>query len=196
MCRYTLAAVVIVGLIGGCAQPQHAMEAPKKPNPAPELAKLQCWVGNWTGTSEMVSPSPEEMKKGLPEGAKEPQTKFAGASKYEWALGGMFAKSEGWYEMGEGQKVNEISFTNWDAKAKKYHFVSFNDWGKISKGWMTPSADGKTWNVTYKAVDADGKQTSGECLAKFMDDKTVDWTLTECGPNGTIKLKGTDKKQP
>jgi len=191
MYRAVLMAFVCVGLVVGCAQPQHPMEMPKKPTPPPELTKLQCFVGTWTGTAEIDMPAPAEAK-----GEKEKPMTFKGEAKYEWALGGMFLKCEGWHEMGEGQKATYISYIGWDAKAKKFYHSYVSDWGEIGEGWMTLDADGKTFRAESEGVDAAGQKSSGEGVMKFTDDKTIEWTWTENTPQGKMKLHGTDKKLP
>jgi hypothetical protein len=196
MSRWLLSMMVALGLVAGCAQPQHKMAEHKKPIPAPEMAKLQCWIGNWTGTAEMVSPSPEEMRKKMPEGAKEMPTTFAGGEKWELALGGMFLKCEGWHEMCEGQKAAYIHYMTWDPKAKKYHGWFFSDWGEIGESWMTLDADGKTFRGVDKGTDAQGQRMQGEGTMTLVDDKTMEWTWTGCGPEGKMKFKGTSKRQP
>jgi hypothetical protein len=196
MYRSLFVLLIAVGLLAGCAQPQPQMEEMNKPVPAPELAKLQPWIGNWSGTAEMVSPSPEEMKKMMPPGSKEMPKSMAGAEKVEWALGGMFLKSEGWHDMCEGQRENYVHYAAWDAAAKKYHGWYFSDWGNTGESWMTMDADGKTYHMTEKAMDAKGQASTGEGMMTFVDDKTIDWTYTMNGPQGKMKLKGTSKKQP
>jgi hypothetical protein len=187
-------AIVCVGLIAGCANPQHPIEMPKKPAPAPELAKLNCFVGTWTGTAEMDVPGPAEAEKGKGDAAK-PMT-FKGGGKYEWALDGMFLKCEGWHDMGEGQKATYVSYIGWDAKAKKYCHTYVSDWGEIGEGWMMLDADGTTFRAETESVDAKGQKSSGEGVMKFVDDKTIEWTWTESMPGGKMKLHGTDRKQP
>ena len=196
MYRFLLLSLIAVGLLAGCAQQQPKMEEMKKPTPAPELAKLQCWIGAWSGTAEIVSPSPEEMKKMMPTGSKEMPKSMAGAEKVEWVLGGMFLKSEGWHDMGEGLRENYVHYVGWDAIAKKYHSWFFSDWGNTGEGWMTMDADGKTCHVTEKGMDAKGQSSTGEGTMTFIDDKTIEWTWTENAPQGQMKLKGTSKKQP
>jgi hypothetical protein len=196
MTRFLLVSPIVLGLLAGCAQQPGKMEEMKKPAVPPEMAKLQCWVGNWSGTAEMISPSPEEMKKMMPAGAKEMPKTMSGAEKVEWVLGGMALRSEGWFEMGEGMKVNYVYYVMWDAKAGKFHGWSFADWGEIGESWTTVDPSGRTFRMTEKAIDAHGRPSTNEGVTTFVDDKTADSTLTLNGPQGTMKLKGTNKKQP
>jgi hypothetical protein len=196
MCRFLLVSLFALGLVAGCAQPQPMMGEMKKPSPAPELAKLQPWLGSWAGVAEMVSPIPNEMQKAMPEGSKEKSKGMPGAEKVEWTLGGMALKSEGWYEICEGKRANYVHYVAWDAKAKKYHGWSLTDWGETSESWMTVDANGKVFHMTEKGMDAEGRPTAGEGTVTLVDDKTMEWTYTANTPQGKVQLKGTSKKQP
>ncbi|HVP10047.1 MAG TPA: hypothetical protein VMV94_02550 [Phycisphaerae bacterium] len=198
MYRTLLVSVIAVGLLAGCAQlqPKMEMKEMKKPAVPAEMAKLQGWIGSWSGTAEMVSPTPEEMKKMMPEGSKEMPKTMPGGEKVEWTLGGMVLKSEGWYDMGDGKRRSYVSYTVWDPKAKKYHGWSVSDWGDISEGWMTADPGGKTFRMTEKGTDADGQPDTAEGTMTLVDDKTMEWTVSVNGPQGKMKLKGTSKKQP
>lgn len=159
---------------------------PKKPQPGPEMARLKCMLGTWTGTAEIISPAPE--------GGDEAQTAFKGQSTSEWALGGMYLKSEGWHEMGGGQKMHYVEYVTWDAEAGKYHGWYFSNWGEAGESWMTVSDDGKTWSYYGKSKDAEGNPTKGKGTVTFIDEDTMEWTWTEKGSEGEMHLKGTSKR--
>ena len=195
MLRHLTLTVCTLTVLGGCAQPQWPMEPPKKPSPAPEMAELERLLGTWTGSAEFVSPSPEEMEKGMPEGSEEMPTSFAGGGKAQWTLGGMFLKSEGWHEMGEGQRANYVEYWTWDSKAQKYRTWSFSDWGESGQGWAKFYPDGKTMRFKGTGMDAQGTSTRGEGTLTFTDDNTYEWTYTEHGTWGKMELKGTSKRQ-
>lgn len=78
------------------------MEMPKKPSPAPEMARLERFVGARKSTGEVEAPAGAQATKAGGDKAK-PMT-FKGEAKYEWALGGMRLMCDGWHEMGEGLK--------------------------------------------------------------------------------------------
>lgn len=184
-----------LGLVGGCAQPQWPMEPPQKPGPAPEMAKLGRMVGSWSGTAEIVSPSPEAMKEMMPEGSDEMPSSFAGGWKTGWALGGMFLYGHGWHEMGEEQKVNYFEYWTWDPKAKKYRTWFFSDWGESGRGWATFDPDGDTIRMKAHWHDAQGASKRGEGTMTFVDNDTIDWTWSERGPMGKMEFKGTSKRK-
>jgi hypothetical protein len=205
MARILLIVLVAAAFTVGCAQPQDQMCMDmKKPEVPKEMAKLQPFVGSWTGTGEMVKPTKEEMKKAMEkmpppkpgaEAPKEMPTKFAGAGKYEWALGGMYLKSEGWHEMGEGQRATEVSYTTWDPKAGKFHMWSVDDWGNRGEGWLTLDADGKTFHVKGQMCSLDGKTMSYEGQMTVVNADTMEWTWKMAGPGGGMEYKGLDKRQ-
>ena len=106
MLRNTLSVLCVVALVGGCGQPKWSDEFPQQPTPGPEIQKLARLVGSWTGTAEMVTPSPEEMRAAMPEGSEEDiPSSFAGGGTFEWDLNGMFLVGRSWHEMGQHQGV-------------------------------------------------------------------------------------------
>jgi hypothetical protein len=202
MVRVLLTGLVAAVLVAGCAQPQWPMEPPKKPAVPSEMAKLQPFLGSWIGTAEMVSPSPEEMKKMMPaekkpgaEPAKEMPKSFAGSSKWEWALGGMYLKGEGWHEMGDGQRESGVEYCTWDPKAGKFRMWSFSDWGKYGEGWMTADADGKTFHFKGQELGCAGKPMQYEGKMTIVNPDTIEWTWKMVGSGGGMEMKGTDKRQ-
>ncbi len=111
------------------------------------------------------------------------------------ALGGMFLKNEGWYEMGEGQRANYVEVWTWDPKAKKYRTWFFTDWGESGQGWATFDSDGNTIRMKAKIVDASGTSKRGQGTMTFADNDTLEWTWSESGPMGKMKFKGTSRRQ-
>jgi len=167
----------------------------KKPDPAPEMKKLQRMVGRWTGTAEMIEPTREEMAKQMPEGEQMGDMKFAGGGTTDWVMEGHFLKSEGWHEMGPGQRMNMVEYITWDAGVGKYRSYWFSDWGEVGEGTMTMSADGNTMTFKSEGFNAHGERSKGSGTMKFVNNNTIEWTWTEKGPEGTMKLKGTSRRQ-
>ena len=193
MCRcFPIAASVLLRL-SGCASPKMPMEMPKRPTPGPEMARVAVLLGDWEGTAEMVEPSPEEMKAFMPEGEEMPSS-FAGGNKYEWVLGGMYLKGEGWHEMGDGQKMNFVEAWKWDAKAKKYKTWFFTDWGEHGSGWAT-WCDTDCLCMDATAQDVEGRESKGTGRICLVDDNTMEWVWSESGAKGKMKLEGTSKKK-
>jgi len=193
MKRIVLASLGLAVFAVGCAEAPMPTDSFQKPAPAPEMAKLERWVGAWSSTAEMIEPSPEKMKAEMPEGEEMPST-MQGGGNYEMALGGMFLKGEGWYEMGEGQKGQYLEYITWDPKAGKFHSMFVSDWGEIGEGWMTVSPDGNTWTFKGTGTDATGAKKTGTGTMKFLDDNTMEGTWTESGPQGKMTFKWTNKR--
>ena len=194
MQRLAFLAVAIGLAVGGCSKPTPMMEPLQKPAPAPEMAKLARLIGTWSGTAEMVTPSPEEMNEGMPEGEEMP-TSFKGEDTYEWVLGGMFLRSEGWREMGPDERAHMIEYWAWDAKANKFRTWYASDWGEYGSGWATLDDDGNTLHFKGRAHDAHGNVRKGEGKMTFVDDRTVEWCWKERGPSGKMAFKGTSRKR-
>ncbi|MFO0972553.1 MAG: hypothetical protein U1A27_03810 [Phycisphaerae bacterium] len=182
-----------LALIGGCAEsnPSMSMSMPPRAKPAPEMQMLKPLLGSWVGQAQMVSPSREEMMKHMPKDAPPMPESFASAGRAEWAMGGLYMKNEGWYDMG-GEKVNFIEWMTWDPKARKFHSWYFNDYGEIGEGWMTFSADGKTANTCVCGTRSDGKEMKGSGTMTIGATGHHEWTWTEHGPGGEMKMKGTN----
>jgi hypothetical protein len=188
-----------LGLVAGCSEshaPQMSMEEMmKKPTPAPELAKLNPLVGDWTGTAEMIEPTVEEMKKHMPPGSKEPMSNtFKGGARWEWSMGGLVLKSEGWHEMGEGQRANMVEYMGWDPKTRKYWTYYMDDWGNHGHGTITLGADGKTLTFDATGTDGRGYPTKGHGTMTIVDNNTITWAWQQHGAMGTMKMRGTSKR--
>ena len=196
MTRRLVASLCAMVMIGGCARPHAPMGPPQKPAQSAEVKKLSRLAGSWTGTAEMVSPSAEEMQAVMPEGSNEKvQTTFAFGGKLDWALGGLFLKGEGWYEMGEGLKANYVEYWTWDPKAQKYRIWSFTDWGESSAGWAK-FTDANTMWMESEGWDGEGYKMSSTGTMTFVDDNTHNWTITmKSDQTGKMVMKGTAKKQ-
>lgn len=183
---------IMVSALGGCCCLLPKGDAFAKPTPGPEQARLQRFVGTWSGTAELVSPTAEEMNKHMPEGKKVSST-FKGGEKWDWLPGGMTLKGEGWHELPGGEKENWVGFLAWDARKRAYRGWFFNEAGAATEVRWKVSGDGNKW--TASAESKLGPRTHGSGTAHWIDDRTVEWNWNECTPMGRMKLKGTNKKQ-
>lgn len=191
-----------MGLIGmtllmaaGCSSSKRvAMDPMTQPKPAPELAQLSRFVGEWAGRAEFVEPSYEAMQASMPEGEEMPRY-FNGAASYEWTLGGRALRLMGWYEMGEGKRKNYEGMMTWDPKEEVYRSWGCDDWGGRWTATFTLDEDGKTFHEKSEHVDGYGNKGRGEGTMSFQSNDTIVWTWTsKGGPMGKMKLKGTDKR--
>ena len=100
MPRFVIAMCALI-FAAGCQPPKMSMEEMMaKPERSAELAKLDRFLGTWSGTAEMVSPTVAEMNEMITDGPM-PES-FKGGETYEWVLDGRFLKGEGWHEMPDG----------------------------------------------------------------------------------------------
>lgn len=172
-----------------------AMERPQKAEPAPELAKLGSLVGTWSGTAELASPVPDELQGLMPSGVLGAPSRFQGGGTFEWVLGGMFLKGEGWHEMGGGRQVRYTEYITWDAKAEKFRNWWFGDTGEHGQGWMSFDSDGKTIRAKSEGLSAQGVPVRRERTMTLVDDKTMDWSWLRETSRGKMELKGTSHRE-
>ncbi len=193
--RKSMVGLLFLGILaGGCGMMKsEAGDSFDKPKPAPELAKLAKFVGNWTGTAEMISPTAEEMKKMMPEGSKPIPSTLKSAEKWEWVDGGLTLRGEGWHERPGGEKENWAGVIVWDARSKTYRSWWRSDYGTIMEGRMSISDDGNMWKVSIKTLV--GEKSSGSGTLTFANDRMMEWDWTEKSSMGKFKLKGTSTKQ-
>jgi hypothetical protein len=160
------------------------------------MSKIERLVGAWSGSAEMVSSIPQEFAGLIPQGA-EPggRPSFPGGGNYEWVLDGMFLKGQGWHETGHGGRVSYVEYITWDRQAGKYRSWWFNNRGMFGEGWMTLDKDGSTLRVTAEAADPQGRKSRRQRTMTFIDDRTMEWTWLEDSPKGTIKLRGTHRRE-
>ena len=184
--------LLAVAMFAGCEQPKMTMDMFAQPEKAAELGKLERFVGNWSGTAEMVSPTAEEMNEMI-EGGTVPKY-FKGGGDYKWVLDGRFLMSDGWHEMPNGNRANYISFMTWDSKAKKYRSWYFSDYGKFGDGTMKFTGD-NTIKSKASGVGAGGDRMSGEGTMTFDGDNRIDWTWAEGNLFYKMKIKGSSTKQ-
>ena len=185
-------------LVAGCSDshpPKMTMEdMNKKPAPAPELSKLNRFVGNWSGTADLVKPTAAEMQKMMPAGSPAPTTHFNGAESYQWTMDGFFLKVEGWHDRGNGQRENFSGVCGWNAAGKTYWSGMITNWGGSGHGTMTADADGRTFHFTGEEMDANGRPMKSKGMVRFVDDNTMDWSFSGTGPMGPLEMKGTMKR--
>ena len=188
--RAWYAPVLALAFVAGCMQP-HPPEMPKKPTPAPEMQKLSRFLGNWTSTWEMVKPTPEEMKKMMPD---MPGT-GKGGGKYELGWGGLVLKGTMWNEMGK-DKMNGEEEWMWDAHAKKYRTFWRSDWNEMGSGWAWWCGDDCICMKAEYYSPMHGADVKGEGCLKFVDNDTLEFCWAEKGFLGTtmMEMKGTSKR--
>ena len=112
-----------------------------RPTPAPELKKLEYFVGSWTTEADM---------KASPYG---PGGKITGSDHIQWMEGNFFLIIHSKFSsasMGDGV---EYAVMGYDSNKKQYTYESFSSMGEHDVATCTPDADGKTW--TWYAAPGD-----------------------------------------
>jgi len=104
------------------------------PPPAPELKKLDYFVGSWTMDGE-IKPGPMG-----------PGGKSTGTAKYEWMDGNYFLVSHGTFAgvMGQG---SETSYLGYDPAKGAYTYDAFNSMGIHENA--TGKLEGDTWTWSF-----------------------------------------------
>jgi len=194
MPRKMSALLVLSLLAAGCGGPKAEGDPFKRPARPAELAKLDPLVGKWSGTAEMVEPSPEKMKEMF--GADTP-TSFEGTMETSWTMDDRVLVSKGGHDMGKSERMNMTEYWTWDQHAGKFYNSYVSDWGDHGESWVTVSDDGRTFTIRGSGVNMEGKKCKLEGTMTLTDNNnTIEWTWTEkCGLFQKMTLKGTSRKQ-
>jgi hypothetical protein len=161
-----------------------ALSAPAQteiPTPAPELKKLDYFVGTWTAEGE-IKPGPIG-----------PGGKFTGTNHVRWMDGAFFLVTQSEFNgaMGKGA---ETSYMGYDSNDKMYTYDSFNTLGEAdhAKGQV----DGDTW--TWLSDTTVGSRTmKGRLTIKVLSATAYNFKF-EMSPDGatwSTVLEGKDTKK-
>lgn len=182
--------IALALLVTGCGEKHnhmrdhaHSGDGMTRPEPPAEMKRLERMVGRWTGTATMTGAGPDG------------DMTFNGGSTAEWAMGGMFLRTESWHDMGNGDRMNMIEYIAWDPGIGKYRTFWFSDWGEVGEGTMTLSADGRSATFDSDGFDIDGHNVKGRGTMKFTSNDVMEWTWKESGPHGDLSFKGTSRRQ-
>ncbi|MBV9157166.1 MAG: DUF1579 family protein [Acidobacteriaceae bacterium] len=106
---------------------------PQMPQPAPELKKLDYFVGTWKTDAEM---------KASPNG---PGGKMTATDHNEWMQGNFFLMIHSNFSLGMGSGL-EVGVMGYDPVRKVYTYASYNSFGEHETGTGTLDGDTWTWN--------------------------------------------------
>lgn len=201
MSRRAYVLLISLVLMTGCQRRMMAFRdeipaMPTKPAPFPEMRMLEPMVGTWTGSGELVDPSPEELRAMMPESERANfESTFAGGSTTKMILDGAVMQSEGWYEMPGNQKGSYVEMWTWDPREGRFRTWFSSDWLETGTGWVTPSADGRCFHVRGTSHDAMGMKKRFEGCMCMTDNDTMEWDFTERGPMGRMTMHGSSQRQ-
>lgn len=155
---------------------------PTKPAPFPEMRMLDVMVGTWTGTGEVVEPPMEGET-------------FSGGSVATFELDGTVFRSDGWYELPGNQRGSFFEYWTWDPREGRFRTWFTSDWSETGTGWVTPSADGRCFQMEGRSVDAWGAKKKFNGFMCVLDNDTIEWQFTEKGPMGRMTMRGKSNRQ-
>jgi len=151
------------------------------PTPAPELKKLDYFVGTWTAEGD-IKPGPMG-----------PGGKFKGTNHVKWMDGAFFLVTDSEFNGAMG-KGTETAYMGYDSSEKVYTYDSFNSLGETdhAKG----NVDGDAW--IWQSETRMGPQTmKGRLTIHVLSPTTYSFKF-EMSPDGTIwntVLEGKDTKK-
>jgi len=151
------------------------------PKAAPELKKLDYFVGTWSAEGEL---KPGAMGRG---------GKFTGTNRVQWMDGGFFLVTHSDFNGAMGKGV-ETAYMGYDSDEKMYTYDSFNSLGEAdhAKG----NLDGDTW--TWQSETRIGLQSLKARLTIKVISPTAYKFKFETSPDGSTwntVLEGKDTKK-
>lgn len=163
-----LCATAAIGLLTGCESKNGGMsmeDMMKAPPRAPELDKLQAFVGKWEDHGEGT--------------AMGHAMKFSGTATMNWEVDGRALVGRGEGTMGD-MKMQTLEIWTWDPKAKKFMTMMMENSGEMSHGTATYDEPTRTWKMKSKGRNMNTGDTSvGEGTIKMIDNNTMEWTFTD-----------------
>jgi hypothetical protein len=168
-----LASAMLLGVTAAFAQ--------GPPPPAPELKKLDYFVGSWTMDGD-VKPGPMG-----------PGGKSTGSSKYEWMDGKYFMVSNGNFSgvMGTG---TETAYYGYDSAKKVYTYDAFTSMGQHEIA--AAIIDGDTWTWLFDE-NMGGMTMKGRFIMKIVSPAsyTYKFELSQDGSTWNTIMDGKATKK-
>ena len=118
-----------------------AQGPPPKPTPAPELKKLDYFVGTWKTEGEL---KPGSMGPGSPGG------KFTELGHNSWMAGHFFLAEHTNAKSDVMGNLEEIAYLGYNTEEKVYTYDAFNSMGEAEHAKGTVEGDTWTWTSTEK----------------------------------------------
>jgi hypothetical protein len=158
-----------------------ASPPPETPKPAPELKKLEYFVGTWTAEGEMKP------------GPMGPGGQFSATNRVQWMEGGFFLVTQSEFRGAMGRGV-ETAYMGYDADDRTYTYDSFNSLGEASHARGT--LDGDTW--TWRSETRIGPQTmKGRLTIRVISPSAYrfQFDVSSDGATWNTVLAGKDTKK-
>ncbi|HEY7401944.1 MAG TPA: DUF1579 family protein [Candidatus Angelobacter sp.] len=151
---FALLAVICAAMFASAQQP------PAPPKPAPELAKLNYFLGDWKVEGD-AKPSPMG-----------PGGKFTGTSRNEWMPGKFFIVLHTTGDMAAMGKVIGHAYLGYDPEEKTYTYHEFNSVGEAVSAKGNVQGDTWTWTNEEKMQ---GKVMKGRFTEKVTSPTSYDF---------------------
>lgn len=129
-------AIALIGFLA-CGVFATAQTATPMPTPAPELKKLDYFVGTWKSVGE------------LKPGPMGPGGKLSGTDHNEWMPGHFFLIFHSTETSPMGHAVG-TAYMGYNSEDKNYTFDAFNSMGEAEHAKGTADGDTWTWTLTEK----------------------------------------------
>ncbi len=150
------------------------------PTPAPELKKLDYFVGTWSTDGDL---KPGPMGSG---------GKVSGTAHDEWMEGNFFLVSHGSFSgvMGKG---TEVAIMGFDPDQKMYTYTAFNSMGEHQNATGTIEGDSWTW---LGDENMGGQKMKGRFTMKILSPTsyTYKFELSPDGSNWSTVMEGKGTK--
>lgn len=151
------------------------------PKPAPELKKLDVFVGSWTLDGTMKP------------GTMGPGGTMTENEKCEWMEGGFYLVCHSDYKSSMGNGVG-LSVMGYSADDKAYTYREFNSFGEFddSRGWL----DGDTWTWTSDEKMG-GTTMKGRFTMKMTSTTSYSFTfdMSQDGTKWSTVMEGKASKK-
>jgi hypothetical protein len=178
--RRFLNTVVFLTLLGAIAlSAQAQMQMPK---PAPELKKLEYFVGSWTmGGDSKASPMG-------------PGGKWSGTEHLKWMEGGFFLVSQSTFKSDSMGSGNGTAYMGYDANDKMYTYDAFNTTGEAEHAKGMNDGDTWTWTADEKM---NGQTMKGRYSVKVLSPTsyTMKYEMSTDGTNWNTVMEGKATKK-
>ena len=181
---------VVSAMLFGCQSQKINMEEIMKPPPRPaELDQLDMFLGAWEGMAQIKFAGSEEVMEHM------------GKSTYEWMPDKWIFVEKGEYDVGDGKTMYMTGYWWWDADEKLFQMSWVGSDGGVGTGTGRYDENTRTWTMKSKGMNPYNQfKTVGEGTAKFIDDKTIEWTWEEeipslLGAKEFMEMKGTSHKK-
>ncbi len=194
MRHITILCLALLTLIG-CQQPNNPDVAIKTYEPAPEMKLLEKFVGTWQENGRIVEPTEEVIRASLKDGEDMPPMTYGGGNVADFTLDGMYLRTDGWSDNADGTRMTFVEYKMWDRQAKKFRLWWFSSNGMYATGWMTVSADGRTFEFDAQGFEPDGTKKNWTGSLTFTDANKTTWQFIERGPQGIMKMEGENERQ-